>query len=169
MELTSFRDAMSLVPTSVSIIRLTPKVKNSEIVAATVSSLISVSVMKGKEEVLFALKNDSYLGQRLVQEKSFTISLLGSSQDSIAKLYGSSKPTANLPKVKQEKLWLEVEGSFYLKNSLVSLNCELSDHHMREYSTIYFGRITESITLAMDSPLIYQNRKFQTCREILIL
>jgi flavin reductase (DIM6/NTAB) family NADH-FMN oxidoreductase RutF len=169
MEHTSFRDAMSLVPTSVSIIRLTPKVKNSEIVAATVSSLISVSVMEGKEEVLFALKNDSYLGQRLVQEKSFTINLLGSRQDFIAKLYGSSKPIANLLDVNHEKLWLEVEGSFHLKNSLVSLNCELSDHHVREYSTIYFGRVTESITSAIDSPLIYQNRNFQTCGEISIL
>jgi len=163
---TSFRDAMSLVPTSVSIIRLAPKAKNSEFVAATVSSLISVSVAEGEEEVLFALKNDSYLGQRILQENSFTISLLSSSQEFIAKLYGSSKPSTNLPEIKQEKLWLEVNGSFYLKNSVVSLICELSDHHVREYSTIYFGRVTESITSATDLPLIYQNRNFQTCGEI---
>ena len=160
---------MSLVPTSVSIIRLTPKAKNSEFVAATVSSLISVSVAEGEEEVLFALKNDSYLGQRILQENSFTISLLSSSQGYIAKHYGSSKPSSNLPDVNQENHWLEVNGSFFLKNSVISLNCKLSDHQVREYSTIYFGKVTESITDATNSPLIYQNRNFQTCGKISIL
>ena len=47
-----FRNAMSLIPTSVSILAL---IDNSKITACTISSLVSVSIDPLNPEVLFVL------------------------------------------------------------------------------------------------------------------
>jgi flavin reductase (DIM6/NTAB) family NADH-FMN oxidoreductase RutF len=161
MERLGFKDAMSLVPTSVSIIRVSSPVTDPQIVAATISSLISLSVIEGEEEIMFALKNNSYLGQKLLDEKFFSINLLNSKQDYLAKKYGSSvKPTGS-SKENEEELWIEMNNFIYLQNSVISIFCELTDYSERKNSTLYFGKISASIGSISASPLVYQNRQFR--------
>ncbi len=161
MEQIGFKDAMSLVPTSVSVVRVNSTNSTSQIVAATISSLISLSVVDGEEEIMFALKSNSYLGQKLLEEKFFSVNLLNSKQDDLAKKYGSSANSATDLSVSEEEFWIVRENFTYLQNSVITLFCELTDHHVRKHSTLYFGKIISSTGLSSASPLIYQNRQFK--------
>ena len=161
MELLGFKDAMSLVPTSVCVVRVNSSVAASPIVAATISSLISLSVVDGEEEIMFALKNNSYLGQKLLEEKYFSINLLNSKQDYLAKKYGSSANSTTDLNISEDESWMVMENFMYLQNSVITLFCELTDHNERKHSTLYFGKITSSTGLASARPLIYQNRQFK--------
>ena len=162
MELLGFKDAMSLVPTSVSVVRVNSSVTNSQITASTISSLISLSVIDGDEEIMFALKNNSYLGQKLLEEKFFSINLLNSKQDYLAKKYGSSANATTNLSVSQEESWMAMENFMYLRHSVISIFCELTDQNVRKHSTLYFGKIISSTGLVSARPLIYQNRQFKS-------
>lgn len=166
MERLGFKDAMSLVPTSVSIIRVTSLDTDPQIVAATISSLISLSVIEGEEEIMFALKNNSYLGQKLLTEKFFSINLLNSKQEDLAKKYGSSVKPAGSTTENEEELWIEMNNFKYLQNSVVSIFCELTDYLERKHSTLYFGKINASIGSIVSTPLVYQNRQFRNCNSL---
>ena len=162
MEKLGFKDAMSLVPTSVSVLRVTSSVTNPQVVAVTISSLISLSVAHGEEEIMFALKNNSYFGQRLLEEKVFSISLLNSGQDNLARKYGSSANLQPDLDLNEEESWVAVDNFFYLRNSLLVLFCELTDHDVRKHSTLYFGKILSLNGSVTSSPLVYQNRHFKS-------
>jgi hypothetical protein len=162
MEKLGFKDAMSLVPTSVSVLRVTSSIANPQVVAATISSLISLSVVDGEEEIMFALKNNSYFGQRLLEEKVFSISVLNSGQDYLARKYGSSANQLPDLTLNEEESWVAVGNSFYLRNSLFVLFCELTDHDVRKHSTLYFGKIFSINGSLASTPLVYQNRKFKS-------
>ena len=59
-EALSFRDIMSLVPTSVSILSC---IQNSLIYGCTISSLVSVNIDEKSPEIIFVLKNESLIGK----------------------------------------------------------------------------------------------------------
>ena len=69
-EALSFRDIMSLVPTSVSILSC---IQNSLIYGCTISSLVSVNIDEKSPEIIFVLKNESLIGKNIRLGNLFTI------------------------------------------------------------------------------------------------
>jgi len=76
-EALSFRDIMSLVPTSVSILSC---IQNSLIYGCTISSLVSVNIDEKSPEIIFVLKNESLIGKNIRLGNLFTINVLASSK-----------------------------------------------------------------------------------------
>ena len=72
-EALSFRDIMSLVPTSVSILSC---IQNSLIYGCTISSLVSVNIDEKSPEIIFVLKNESLIGKNIRLGNLFTINVL---------------------------------------------------------------------------------------------
>ena len=69
----NFRDIMSLVPTSVSVISCR---EESSIYGCTISSLVSVNVQEENPEIIFVLKKQSLMGEKIRANNFFTINVL---------------------------------------------------------------------------------------------
>ena len=84
----SFRDIMSLVPTSVSILSC---IQNNLIYGCTISSLVSVNINEKSPEIIFVLKKESLIGNSIKLKNFFTISVLTSNQIGLAKRYSKER------------------------------------------------------------------------------
>ena len=73
MSLLSFKDVMSAVPTSVSIISC---IKSDKIYGCTISSLVSLDVSDTSSKIAFMLKKESLVGKTIISNKSFSINVL---------------------------------------------------------------------------------------------
>ena len=158
----SFKDAMSQIPASVSIVGSFTAGLQSGVVAATISSLVSVSINPNGEEVLFALKNESFLGNHLHRSSFCSISVLNDQQREIANYFGSRTPALQLPEDLAEKYWNRSKGFPYINEAFVVFSCEIREKITRQYSTVYFARVNQFFTDKTQKPLVYFNRKFNS-------
>ena len=83
--MTEFKEAMSKVLNTVSLLAYNSGESQDVLRAITVSSLVSVSVTEKEEEVLCVLKKDSLAGRELVIGKKISINVLSNLQTNIAK------------------------------------------------------------------------------------
>ena len=77
----SFKDTMSLIPSSVSVISC---FEEGLIYGCTISSLVSVDVQEDNSEIIFVLKKQSLVGEKIKVNEFFKINVLSSSKDEIA-------------------------------------------------------------------------------------
>ena len=79
---------MSLVPTSVSVLSC---VEGSFVYGCTISSLVSVDVRQENPEIVFVLKKQSLVGDKIKTNYFFSINVLSENQDSLAKKYSTNR------------------------------------------------------------------------------
>lgn len=161
-QLSDFKDAMSQIPASVSVVGSFATNLQPEIVAATISSLVSVSVNPDGEEVLFALKNESFLGNHLVRSSSCSISVLNERQHEVAKYFGSSASIHQSQEGLGEKFWNRSRDFPYIDEAIVVLSCEVYEIVKRAHSTVYFARVKHFFSDDTQKPLAYFDRKFNS-------
>jgi flavin reductase (NADH) len=164
-QLDIFRDAMSKIPTSVSVVSSFSFDLQAPIVAATISSLVSISVNPGGEEVLFALKNESFLGSHLLRSSLCSISVLNDEQHEIAHHFGSSNSARQSPEDLGEKYWNRSRSFPYIDEAFVVFSCEVREVVKRTHSTVYFARVFQFFTDDKKKPLVYFDRKFNAIHQ----
>jgi flavin reductase (DIM6/NTAB) family NADH-FMN oxidoreductase RutF len=147
----SFKDAMSYVPSSVSII----SVGSGEMQAAcTISSLISVDVED--PTVLFALRNDSSTLKAIHSQKTFSINVLAQNQSSLAVEYSLSNKKID------QNLWTENQfRTLTLADSRVFLICEMDKAIKLESSTLVLSKVLDFHISKICEPLLYSNREYK--------
>jgi flavin reductase (DIM6/NTAB) family NADH-FMN oxidoreductase RutF len=101
VETTNFKDFMSVIPASVSVIGL---VKESQILGCTNSSLDSLNVIN--PELLFVLRNGSTLLNAIVHDELFSINVLSDRQKELADYYSSPREIESLSGTKNP--WKEI-------------------------------------------------------------
>ena len=146
-----FKDAMSLVPTSVGIVW--SRLNDHEIVGCTISSFISVSVLTEQEAVGFVLKRESRTANTLGQQQEYKVSILSENQSRIAEIFASGMSTADLySSLTKEASW----------DKLVLCEFNLSTLNIIEVGpALLFISHVNSINVHSDKrPLIYSSRKF---------
>ncbi len=153
---------MSHIPASVSVVGSFGIDFQSGIVAATISSLVSVSITAGGEEVLFALKNESFLGKYLLESPLCSISVLNDQQRDVADFYGSRSSAIQSPDERSETYWNRSMGFPYIDEASVVFLCEIREKITRLYSTVYFAKVNQFFTDESQKPLVYVNRKFNS-------
>ena len=79
---------MSLVPTSVSVISC---LDEGLIYGCTISSLVSVDVQEENSEIVFVLKKQSLVGEKIKINNTFTINVLTADQVDQAKKYSAER------------------------------------------------------------------------------
>ncbi len=151
----SFRDAMSLIPTSVSVVAL---INKSKIAACTISSLVSVSIDPVNPEVLFVLKKESHTGSLIVKNKFFTLNVLANNQQTFASEFSKLR---NLDQELDSNKWkLSSENFVELNGSRVVMECEINQVYEDHLADIYVAKV---LNFKFDSnmpALIYDERKY---------
>ena len=113
-----------------------------------------------EEEVAFALKRNSYVGNKISTGISFSISVLNFNQSEIAKYYGKAKDATVIDELSGINYWDLSQEFPFIKSSVIALQCELDQQIDRRHSTIYIAKIKKFRNLSEINPLIYQDRNY---------
>ena len=149
----NFRDIMSMVPTSVSILSC---IQNNLIYGCTISSLVSVNINEKSPEIIFVLKNESLIGKNVRLGNLFTINVLASSQISLAKKYSQERE----PDLLSDKTWNISNGFPKIQGARVYLECELTKVYDSHAANIFVGSVNKYFGDLNQSALIYDARDY---------
>ena len=144
---------MSLVPTSVSVLSC---VEGSFIYGCTISSLVSVNVQDENPEIIFVLKKQSLVGDKIKTNNFFTINILSENQDSLAKKYSKDR----LPESTLDSGWIINNKFAELSNCRAVLNCELLEIYDTYAADIYVSTVIKYSGDQNRLPLIYDSRRY---------
>ena len=146
-----FKDAMSLVPTSVGILWM--DLISGDKVGCTISSFISVSVEMAKEKIAFVLRDQSRTTSYLRKTEYFHISILGEKQVDIARLFASSFP---VPLLNEELL----NFPNWESSALCNFRLSVSQIQPVNDTLIVTADVLNYSFNANIKPLVYASRKF---------
>ena len=149
----NFRDIMSLVPTSVSILSC---FDGSVIYGCTISSLVSVDVQEENPEIIFVLKKQSLVGDKIKTNDFFSINVLSENQDSLAKKYSTNR----LPERSLDPDWKINNNFAELLSCRAILNCKLLEIYDTHAADIYIGTVMSYSGVRNQLPLIYDSRRY---------
>ena len=152
-----FRDAMSLIPSCVSIIA---SLNNLKITACTISSLVSVSIDSANPEILFVLKKGSFTGSSIKTNKFFTLNVLASNQQHFAAEFSKQR---DLNHEYDPKNWrMSPSNTTELIGSRVFMDCELIQVYEDHLADIYIAKVLSYKVDSTKPALIYDERKYGT-------
>lgn len=149
----SFKDVMSLIPSSVSVISC---LEEGIIYGCTISSLVSVDVNDEHPEIIFVLRKHSYVGDKIKTTKVFTINVLSASQDEIAKKYSSER----LPESTSNSSWIIQDKFVEISKCRATMNCKLLKIYDNHAADIIVGQVIKHSGNQRQSSLIYDARKY---------
>ena len=146
-----FKEAMSLIPSSVAIVWL--KNDQDQLLGCTISSFISVSVIEKGEEVAFVLRNDSRTGQHIKSSQGFKISILSRDQIEIARIFSKGLQIDDLNSaIRKYPLWDE--------NSICEFSLAMKQKIILSNSTIFLASVSSFVSNPELKPLIYATREY---------
>ena len=144
---------MSLVPTSVSVISCR---EESLIYGCTISSLVSVDVQEEKPAIVFVLKKQSLVGEKIKAFDFFTINVLSARQDEIAQKYSRDRSPANI----SDHSWI-VEGDFAeIPECRITVYCKLLKIYDNHAADIFVGQVIKYSGNQSQASLIYDARRY---------
>lgn len=154
-----FRNLMAEIPTCVGVIVARCE---SQLYACTISSLISLSVDSGKEEVLFVLRTGSTTGEVLKLCGRFGVNILNKSQSPIAIAAGGSLKGIELKNYLSEVFRTQGHEELVFRQAKVFLSLKLKNVISSETSEIFICTVemNESFYDSSSPPLIYSSRRF---------
>ena len=146
-----FKEAMSLIPTSVAIAWLTND--QHEILGCTISSFISVSVEHENEMIAFVLRSDSRTGLSIGKSRTFNISILSRNQSEIASIFARGLSIEELnSSMKTHPTWN--------KDSVCEFSLRLQQEIVLRNSRIFIADVTSFCSRPTLDPLVYSARKY---------
>ena len=149
----SFKDAMSLITSSVSVVSC---FEEGLIYGCTISSLVSVDVQEDNPEIIFVLKKQSLVGEKIKTNKFFTMNVLSASQDEIAQKYSA----ARLPENISDSNWI-IEGNFAeISKCKIIMNCKLIQIYDNHAANIFVAKVIKHSIDQSQLTLIYNARKY---------
>ena len=148
-----FKDVMSLVPTSVSVLSC---IEGGFVYGCTISSLISVDVRQENPEIVFVLKKQSLVGDKISTNYFFSINVLSENQDSLAKKYSTNR----LPEETLDSDWKINNNFAELSNCRAILNCKLLKIYDTHAADIHVGTVMNYSGVRNQLPLIYDSRRY---------
>ena len=144
---------MSLVPTSVSVISCR---EESLIYGCTISSLVSVDVQEENPAIVFVLKKQSLVGEKIKAFDFFTINVLSARQDEIAQKYSRDRSPANI----SDHSWI-VEGDFAeIPECRITMYCKLLKIYDNHTADIFVGQVVKYSGNQSQASLIYDARRY---------
>lgn len=148
-----FRDVMSLVPTSVSVISC---IENSLIHGCTISSLVSINVQDKNPELIFVLKKKSLIGGIIEAENFFTISVLSCQQGDIAQKYSTNR----LPEKISDTNWVVKDNFAEISNCTITMNCKLLKIYDNHAANIFVCTVVKHSGDQSKPSLVYDARRY---------
>ena len=144
---------MSLVPTSVSVISCR---EESLIYGCTISSLVSVDVQEENPAIVFVLKKQSLVGEKIKAHNFFTINVLSASQDEIAQKYSADRS----PEKISDHGWI-IEGDFAeIPKCRITMSCNLLMIYNNHAADVFVGQVIKYSGDQSQASLIYDARRY---------
>ena len=160
--MTKFKEAMSKVSNTVSLLAYNSRQSQGELRAITISSLISVSVVENEEEVLFVLKKDSSAGKELFIGKEISINVLSKLQSDIAQVYGGGPISRDIGLSDQSEFWDNSQRVPELIGAHLVFVGKVEDIIGRKASNLFLCRISRFSISNESEPLIHYLRRYQS-------
>jgi hypothetical protein len=150
----NFREIMSLVPTSVSVLTC---YSSDNIYGCTISSLVSVNIDDKSPEILFVLKKESIIGNLIESNKFFSVNLLNSSQKQIAEKFANNRNPDNL----KDSTWNLAGNKFAeLHHARAVMNCIFVRRYIDHGADIFVGNVQSYIGSDKIDGLLYDSRRY---------
>jgi flavin reductase (DIM6/NTAB) family NADH-FMN oxidoreductase RutF len=144
---------MSLVPTSVSVISCR---EESSIYGCTISSLVSVDVKEESPEIVFVLKKQSLVGEKIRANIFFTINVLSVGQADVAQKYSTERSPENI----LDSNW-SIDGDFpEMSKCRIIINCRLLKIYDNHAADIFVGQVVKYSADQGQSSLVYDARRY---------
>ena len=154
MKETSFKDAMSQVPTNVAVVG---SWEANGIRACTVSSLVSIDIIN--PTIIFVLKSESATLANIKSTKDFSINVLSAQQAHLSQIYSNLRTDEDTTDYTQ--YWeTHKSGTPIIKDSHLNFFCELTSSQELKNATIVFAKVTGIIQSDSENPLVYFERKY---------
>lgn len=154
MKETSFKDAMSQVPTNVAVVG---SWEGERIRACTISSLVSVDIVN--PTIMFVLKSESATLANIKSTKVFSINVLSAQQANLSQIYSNS--TTNDEPLNHTQYWeTHKSGVPMIMSSHLNFFCVLTSSQELKNATIVFAKVEELIKSDSGDPLLYFERKY---------
>ena len=157
-----FRETMSRILNTVSVLAIPNKQTLLGVHAVTISSLVSTSVQEGEEEIMFVLKKNSYLAEKLQIGIQFSINVLSDSQSNIATFYGKSFHNAEEQENSVTVKWGHINAIPILLGAHINLTCILEDLLIRQSSTLFFAKVISHEFIKNSHPLLHYQRDYHS-------
>ncbi|MEM7114389.1 MAG: flavin reductase family protein [Chloroflexota bacterium] len=128
---------------------------NEEFVGATIAWATKVE----KQHVLVSLPAEAAVTNRILQEKTFTISVLASHQSDIARQYGGRKQARPLPQNRNDldfTLW----ATPVVKNCRAQLLCSVQQINFIKEQVVIIAKIDQATSRDDVAPLIYDHKAY---------
>ena len=149
----SFKDIMSLIPSSVSVVSC---LEEGIIYGCTISSLVSVDVNDENPEIIFVLRKQSAVGDKIKTTKFFTINVLSANQDEIAQKYSSERSPESISNSK----WIIQNKFAQISKCRITMNCKLLKIYDNHAADIIVGKVVKHYGDQSQSSLIYDARRY---------
>ena len=155
---------MSEVPTSVGVVTC---MGSDGIIGCTVSSVVSVSVEPNDEKVLFALKQESYIGKIIAQKSKFSLSILSEHQADIASAAGGKLKHKELTTFLETTIASNSEGNLHIQGSKIAFSLLVDEVFNANSSNIFLCKVQTAVVNGevLGNPLIYFRRSFRRIEE----
>ena len=149
----SFKDIMSLIPSSVSVVSC---LEEGIIYGCTISSLVSVDVNDENPEIIFVLRKQSAVGDKIKTTKFFTINVLSANQDEIAQKYSSERSPESISNSK----WIIQNKFAQISKCRITMNCKLLKIYDNHAADIIVSKVVKHSGDQSQSSLIYDARRY---------
>ena len=155
----SFKDLMSLIPTSVSVVAC---LDERQVFGCTISSLVSLDVGLDSAKILFVLKKESLIGAKIIKNKYFSINVLTNTQKKYAEYYSREREP---DQIDDNKWQIENARHATFLDSRVIFKCELYELFDTYPANIFVGKVIDAKPGLEEKPLIYSSRKFREIKD----
>lgn len=149
----NFKDIMSLIPSSVSVVSC---IENNLVFGCTVSSLVSVDVQEDNPKILFLLKKKSQVGNKIKINDFFTINVLSADQYDIAKKYSEDRAAESI----LNSSWIISSQFAEISKCRVIIKCKLIEIFGKHAADVFFAQVIECSKNQSLPPLIYDSRRY---------
>jgi flavin reductase (DIM6/NTAB) family NADH-FMN oxidoreductase RutF len=144
---------MSLVPTSVSVVSCR---EANSIHGCTISSLVSVNIQAESPEILFVLKKQSLVGEKIRANNFFTINVLSVGQADVARKYSNDRSPENI----LDSNWI-LDGDFAeILDSRITMSCKLLKIYDQMAADIFVAQVVKYHGDHSKSSLVYDAKRY---------
>ncbi len=155
MTTSKLKDALALVANSVSIIAVN---LDNKVYGCTISSLQAIDVGDDKPQMMFILKRNSEIGEKLKQKRKFSINALSADQSEIAKQFSNER---NPEEIGNESLiWSLKDETPIMKNFTFYSICTLDQVIDFSSSNLFIANVHELEYDPNNSILCYSRRGY---------
>lgn len=152
MGVSSFKDAMAQVPTSVFVVGVHAK---GLVVGCTISSVVSVDIER--QVISFVLQKSSSTLIAIKTKKEFGISLLRNQQSEVSRYFSNQEKSLD----QGNFVWdLETQSVPMIPNNAGSFHCSLVKAYELGNTTMVLAKVQNFKVTNEGSPLVYWNRAY---------